>query len=452
MTDLNTRTELHDLTAEVVTWANDDEQLEVYASRGRSTSVFAYAGEVESLRSGTSQGVGVRIVKDGRQGFASAGSLDPEILRAMVVEARENAALAEPDEHVGLASPDGVAFPDIQMFDPRLRDLTDAQRVEYALAAEKSVLGRDPRITGVRTAVFADGWGEASIVSTAGIDVWSEGGHASVSVSPLAVDGEETQIGSAAAAGHHPDDLDLDDVGREAVERTIAMLGGVKPASRRVTALLEKRVAASFLGIVAGTLSGDRVTRGRSPFGDRLGETIAVPGLTLLDDATNGESLAADIHDGEGLATRRNELIVDGVLNMFLYHSESARRAGAASTGSAIRGARSTPGVGVQALSIVPGTSSWDEMIASIGDGVLIESVNGLHSGTNAVSGDVSVGVQGHAIRGGKLAEPIREATIATTLQRFLLDIVEVGGDFEYLPGGTGAVSLVVEGIALSGS
>ena len=445
-------TELHDLATKVVSWAGGDEDVEVYVSRGRSTSVFAYGGEVESLRSGMSAGIGVRLVKDGRQGFASAGSLDEEILRTTLVEARENASLAEPNEHVGLGEPDGIAFPDITMFDPRLHEVTDARRVELALAAEQSVLGRDPRISAVRTAVYGDGWGEAAIVSTRGIDVWSEGGSASVSVSPLAVDGDETQIGGASAAGHHPDDLDLDDVGREAVERTVGMLGGVKPSSRRVTALLEKRVAASFLGIVAGTLSGDSVTRGRSPFGDRLGEAIAVPALTLLDDATNAESLAADIHDGEGLATRRNELIVDGVLAMFLYHIESARRAGATSTGSAVRGARSTPGVGVQALSVVPGSVDWDALVSGVGDGVLIESVNGLHSGTNPVSGDVSVGVQGHAIRNGQIAEPIREATIATTLQRFLLDIVEVGGDFEYLPGGTGAVSLVVEGIALSGS
>ena len=445
-------TELHDLAVRVVGWADDGEQLEVYASRGRSTSVFAYHGEVESLRSGTSQGLGIRIVSDRRQGFASAGSLDEEILRATLTEARENASLAEPDEHVGLAEPDGVPFPDIDLFDGRLHNVTDAQRVELALAAERSVTGRDARVQGVRTAVYGDGWGEAAIVSTTGVDVWSEGGSASVSVSPLAVDGEETQIGYAGAAGHHPDDLDLDEVGREAVERTVGMLGGVKPESRRVTALLEKRVVASLLGIVAGTLSGDSVTRGRSPFGDRMGEAIAVPGLTRVDDATNVESLAADIHDGEGLATRRNELIVDGVLNTFLYHTESARRAGATSTGSAARGARSTPGVGVQAMSFVPGDLDWDALIASVGEGVLIESVNGLHSGTNPVSGDISVGIQGHAIRNGQLAEPIREATIATTLQRLLLDIVHIGGDFEYLPSGTGSASLVVDGIALSGS
>ena len=445
-------TELLDLARRVVESAEDGEQLEVVVARGQSTSVFAYGGEIESLRSGTSAAVGVRVVRDGRQGFASAGSLDDELMMSSLSEARENASLAEPDDHVGLAEPDGVPFATLDLFDSRLRDVSDERRIEMALSAERSVLDRDPRIDGVRTAVYGDGWGETAIATTTGIEIWSEHGSSSVSVSPLAVEGDETQIGYANAAAKHPDELDLDELGREAVERTIGMLGGVKPSSRRVTALLEKRVVASLLAIVAGTLSGDRVSRGRSPFADRMGELIAAPALTIFDDPTDARSLAADVHDGEGLATRRNELIVDGVLTMFLYHSESARRAGTVSTASAVRGARSTPAVGVQALSIAPGRLDWDDLIVTVGDGVLIESVNGLHSGTNAVSGDISVGIQGHAIRGGQVAEPIREATIATTLQRLLLDIVEVGADFEFLPDGTGSVSLVVDGIALSGS
>lgn len=445
-------TDLHDIARTVVESAHDDEELEVVVARGSSTSVFAYGGEIESLRSGTSAAIGVRIIRNGRQGFASAGFLDSDLWATTVAEARENASLAEPDEHVGLAEPDGVTFPSIDMLDARLGEVSDDRRIELALAAERSVLDRDNRITGVRTAVYGDSQGETAIVSTSGIDVWSEHGSVSVAVSPLAVDGDETQIGYAAAAAMHPDDLDLDELGREAIERTVGMLGGVKPESRRVTALLDKRVVASLLAIVAGTFSGDRVSRGRSPFADRLGEKIAADMLTLVDDPTDARSLAADIHDGEGLATRRNELIVDGTLAKFLYHSESARRAGTTSTGSSVRGARSTPGVGVQALSIAPGAHSWDEMVAAVGDGVLIESVNGLHSGTNAVSGDLSVGIQGHAIREGQVAEPIREATIATTLQRLLLDIVAVGSDFEFLPGGTGSVSMVVDGIALSGS
>ncbi|MCI3950085.1 MAG: peptidase family protein, partial [Acidimicrobiales bacterium] len=157
-------------------------------------------------------------------------------------------------------------------------------------------------------------------------------------------------------------------------------------------------------------------------------------------------------HDGEGLACRRTALLEDGVLRGFLHDTWSARRAGTASTASAVRGYASTPAPGAAALALRPGDRSVDELLATVGDGVLVQEVSGLHSGVNPVSGDVSVGAEGLAIRDGALAEPFREATIASTLQRLLLDVIAVGSDFEWRPGGTGAPSLAIADVALGGA
>jgi PmbA protein len=92
------------------------------------------------------------------------------------------------------------------------------------------------------------------------------------------------------------------------------------------------------------------------------------------------------------------------------------------------------------------------ELLAEIGDGLLVQSVHGLHSGVNPVSGDFSVGADGMLVRDGVTAEPVREATIASTLQRMLLDVVAVGADIEWLPGGAAGVSLVIRDVTMSGS
>ena len=265
------------------------------------------------------------------------------------------------------------------------------------------------------------------------------------------MDGSETQIGYAGDAARRPDELDLDRVVNEAVEDATGMLGATKPSSEKVTVIFEPSVAAAFLGTVAGALTGDRVIKGRSPFAERLDEQIAVPQLTLVDDPTNIESLGADNHDGEGLAARRNVIVDSGVLSQFLHNSYTGRRVGTTSTGSAVRGPRSTPSVGLHALSLVPGTDSREELFKKINKGVFIRGVNGLHSGVNPVSGDFSVGAYGHRIHDGALGEPFREATIASTLQRMLLDIIEIGGDFEFLPDGTGMASIAIDDVALSG-
>ena len=171
----------------------------------------------------------------------------------------------------------------------------------------------------------------------------------------------------------------------------------------------------------------------------------------MFDDPTNIESLGADNHDGEGLAARKNMIIENGMLSQFLHNSYTARRLGASSTGSAVRGARSTPSVGLHALCLKPGTVDREALFQKVGNGIFVRGVNGLHSGVNPVSGDFSVGADGHKIRDGVLAEPFREATIASTLQRMLLDIAVIGGDFEFLPNGSGMSSIAIDDIALSG-
>ena len=192
--------------------------------------------------------------------------------------------------------------------------------------------------------------------------------------------------------------------------------------------------------------------KGRSLFGERLGESVAASVLTLIDDPTNPLAYTSSETDGEGLASRRNVLIDGGVLQKFVHNAYSARRAGTTSTANAVRGFSSTPGVGCRALSLAPGARLQPELLAAVGDGVLVSSVSGLHSGVNPVSGDFSTGAEGLRISGGALAEPLREFTIASTLQKMLADVADVGGDLEWLPMRAAGVSLVVRDVTLSGA
>jgi PmbA protein len=215
--------------------------------------------------------------------------------------------------------------------------------------------------------------------------------------------------------------------------------------------VLEPRFAATMLGIVAGMLSGERVVKGRTPFADRLGESVAAAALSVMDDPTDPESLSASSFDGEGIACRRVPLITGGVLDGFLHDSRSARGLDTVTTGSALRGVRGTPSPGHRSLSVAPGEGDLERFISSIDDGLLVASLQGLHSGVNAVSGDLSVGVEGVMIRNGQLAEPIREGTLAGAIPRVLLDIAAVGADLERLPGGSLVPTLVLEGLTLGG-
>ncbi len=459
--------QLSELARSVVGQARGSEQIEAFVSEGHSTTVKAYDGEVESLRAGSTAGIGIRVVVDGRQGFATAGSLNPQIVAETLEAARDNLTFAEVDPHQAIAEPDGVPSPGLDLSDPAVLEVSQEQRISAALELERRCRSADPRITGVRVAAWSDAWGASALVTTAGIDVFEQGGSCSMGCQPLAASGDETQIGYGGDAARRPDQLDMDAIIADAVADATGQLGATKPSSQRLTVVLDPDVTADFLAIVAGSLTGDRVLKGRSPFADRVDEQIAAPLLTLNDDPTNAATLGATNFDGEGLAARKNVLIEAGVLQGFLHNCYTARRMGTASTGSAVGAGGGSPGVGLHAMAMqraggsgngtangtaTTGDDSVKQLLSAVPNGVLVRGVHGLHSGVNPVSGDFSVGAHGNHITNGELGEPFREATIAGTLQRMLLDIVAASDYPKRLAGGSTMYALAISDVALSGS
>jgi PmbA protein len=444
--------ELLALADSVVAQALPGEQVEAFVSRGAETEVRVYEGEVEHFVSAQSEGIGIRIIRDGRTGFAYAGTLDRDAVAEVLADARANVEFGTVDEWAGLAEPDGVPVTEQELWNEALASFPTDRKIELAQELERMTAGMDRRVR-VDEANYADAQGEAAVATSTGIRQWGRENGCYVSVSTLADDGDETQTGFGFSVGRSPEDFDLAKAAREAADRATRLLGATKPKSRRLTVVLDPFVTAQFLGIISSTLNGEAVVKGRSLFRDRLGETVAAPHVTLVDDPTDRRAYTATDVDGEGLAARRNVLIQDGVLQRFVHSSYSARRAGTTSTANAVRGGfKGTPGVGCLALQLEPGTRTQAELLADVDDGVLIQSVSGIHSGVNPISGDFSTGASGLMIQNGQLGAPVREFTIASTLQRMLLDIVEVGGDVDWLPMRAAGVSLVVNDVTMSGA
>lgn len=327
------------------------------------------------------------------------------------------------------------------------------RKIELALELEDAVRSADDRIVGLESADYSDGISEAAIVTTSGVrEVGHETG-ASLVAFALAGDGSETTTGFGWSVGRGAGGLDPQQAGADAAKRAVRMLGSTKPESLRTTVVLTPYVTAQFLEILASTFSGESVLKGRSLFADRMGEQVAPTQVTLIDDPTDPTAFTATRMDGEGLACRLNVLLAEGVVDGFVHNSWSARHMGVASTGNAVRaGYASTPGVGCHAVRLVPGSLDHEAILTEVGDGVVVHEVIGLHSGVNPVSGDFSTGAEGRRLSGGELGEPLREFTIASTLQKMLGQVVTVGGDVEALPMSATGVSLVVEGVSVSGA
>ncbi len=451
--------DLSELVAQVIGWADGNEQVEAYAAHSRDTEVDVFEGGIETLATAESDGVGIRVVLPGpdgnRQGFAYSGALDEASLRQCLIDARDNASFATPDPFQGLAEPDGVTPTDIDLYRESLSKLPTEDKIEMAMELERQVRAGDPRIRSLRSAGYGDGLLEVAIASTTGITRTYRRTGVSVSAYAIAGEADDTQTGMGYSVGRSADELDIAKAAAMAVERSTRLLGSTKPTSRRCTIVLDPYVTSSLLSILGGTLNAEAVLKGRSLFADRVGQNVALADFTLVDQPTNPLAYGATPIDAEGLATREIPLISGGVLQGFVHNTVTARRMGngAASTGSAVRGGfKGTPGVGCRALTVLPGTLTAEEVIAKVGTGVLIQSVSGIHSGVNPISGDFSVGAEGLLIENGQIGAPIREFTIASTIQRMLMEIVAIGSDIEWLPGGSAGVTMAIEGISLSGA
>ncbi|MGZ5341890.1 MAG: TldD/PmbA family protein [Solirubrobacterales bacterium] len=410
---------------------------EAWAERSQGREVRVHGGEVESLTAATEAGVGVRAWIEGRAGSAFATDLSEQGLRELAGEAVAAARVADPDQFAAPPEPRGEA-PELEgIRDPSLAEWDEASVVELAKAVEQTALDADSRVVSVEQAVYVDADASVAIASSEGIEAGYRASQCYAYLQALAGEAAERQSGLGFQVGRGPAGLDPEAIGTEAAERAVAMLGASKPESRSCPVVLDETVAASFIGFIGGALSAEAVQRGRSPFAGRLGEELASEALVLADDGLDPEGLASGPVDGEGVPRRRTPLIEGRKLSAYLYDTYTARRDDTESTGSASRGSyRSPPSVGPSNLVVEPGSAALEALLGEAADGIYVTDVAGLHSGVNPVSGAFSVGAGGRTIRGGELAEPLREFTIAGELVSMLAAVRAVGSEARWVPFG----------------
>lgn len=431
--------------------ARDGEQAEAFAAESRRTQVKTRAGEVDSLSASESRGVGVRVVIDGRLGYAWSADPGTGDAAELVEAARANASLATADEanQLPVASPEGV-LP--WLFRPSMAALETTQKVALALDLERAATSSHPDVRKVEDVLYGDSVTRVALASTVGTsgeyartDCWCM-------VSALAERDGETQSGFSFRVARETDELAWREVASEAAVRGSRLLGAKKPETERLPVVLDPWAAAGFLGVLANALSAEERQKGRSLVAGLVDELIASPTVTLVDDGRLPEGPASSPFDDEGVPTTRTVLVDEGRLRGFLHNSVTARRDGEESTGNASRPSyRGVPGVSPSNLFLLPGPEASEEVLGQAGRAVYVQELTGLHSGANPVSGEFSVGATGLRLDGGALGQPLREMTIASTLLDVLKHVVAVGSDLRFYGGSVGSPTLLIAEMTVAG-
>jgi PmbA protein len=455
-----TALDLESLAADVVALAvkAGASDAEAVVREGDEFSVNVRMGEVETLKESGSRGLGLRVFLGTRSASTSTSDLTSDGIRQLVDGALALAKVTEEDPFTGLpeAAEFGAVEGDLHLCYDDVYSLPGTERIEWARRAEAAALDADPRITNSDGGSFDAATGRKVLANSRGFVGGYRSSYAGVSAAPLAMDsnGQMQRDGWWSSARRLADLESPESIGKEAARRTLRRLGARRVSTQSVPIVFAPEVAQSLIGAVFEAASGDAIWRSASFLAGRLGEQIAAPSLTIIDNntmllPTGAGGFGTSPFDGEGLPSLRTVVVEGGVLRNYLLNTYTARKLGMKSTHNASRGLAGTPGIGCGNLYLEPGKQTPEEIIAAIPAGLYVTSLMGF--GVNTVTGDYSRGATGLWIENGQLTYAVEEVTVAGNLAEMLQNITAIGNDLEFR-GAVACPTLRVDGMTIAGA
>ncbi len=427
--------DLTDLAGNILARAKEfgASEADVVVADGDTFSVQVRLGAVERLTKAREKRLGLRVFFGKRSASASTSDFSRDSLDRLVGDTCALAKAVVEDQTSGLPQADQMAgaIPDLDLYDPT--ELDAETQIELAQRAETCAMDTDPRITNSEGAEFDSSAGRVLLGNTHGFCSEYRTSSFTVSVAPVATDpasGSMQRDGWYAVERCFARLETPESVGREAARRALRRLGARKVATMRAPVVFDPEMAASLLGSLCSAVNGYGLYKGVSFLAGRLGEVIAPPTVTVLDDSLLSHGLGSRPFDGEGLPTRKTTVVERGVLTSYLLDTYSGKKLGLASTGNASRSVGESPSVGPTNFHLVPGGTDPRDIIASVKQGLYVTELIGF--GVNLVTGDYSKGAAGLWIENGELAYPVEEITIAGNLKQMLRDIEMIGNDLRF--------------------
>lgn len=441
---------------------------EIYLNQSSHFDIESKDGKIETLETSRYLGMAFRILNHQRMGFSYTTFSNPSRsseqnfsgeLDRMIEKAIRSAETTSADPCFDFAPVLKEALPRLPIFDGALEKIPEKMKIEKAKCLEESARSVDPeRIKKVRKASYQEGLTRTTLINSNGLQFSYDHTLASASVTAVAEESGESEVGWDFDVSHFFNDLDVKKVGQSAGRKALERLGGKRIPTGVYSVLIRNHVASEFLSLLAHSFLADQIQKGKSPLKGKQGEKLFSPLLTIVDDGLYTKGISTVPIDGEGMPSQRTSLVVQGELTGYLYDRYWANRGNqsspgsrAGSTGNSRRhGIKSPPGVGISNFFIEPGDLDFSKLMGNLSTGVVVEEVMGLHT-VDPISGDFSLGCSGDWIDRGEKVHPVKSIAIAGNLFELFRKVIGVGEDLRFL-GGVGSPSLLVKELLISGN
>jgi PmbA protein len=410
------------------------EAAEVYQSQALSRPVFFEANRLKQLESAQSEGIALRLWKDGKPGLAVAyGEVEPQILVDKSIELSQLNAPETPE----LNDANQQVYPDLGQTMPTEELLAMGKHaIELVRAQFPDVLCSSQWDCDIEATRLLNSRGldcsytDTTLSGYLAVE-WVRGEDL------LSVGDGQTQRG----------ELDPDRIAQSVIKRLQWARKNVKPPTGKVPVLFTAKAADMLWETVQAALNGKQVLEGASPWSDRLGQIVTSPMLTISQEPHRGPFSCP--FDDEGTPTRSLTLIQSGKLKLFYADRTIGRILGSGSTGNGFRsGLGSYPTPGLVNLTVSPGTLGFPELVKHLDSGIIIDQILGSGAG---MSGDFSINVElGYRVKNGEILGRIKDTMVSGNVYHALKQILAIGADIDW-NGPCHTPSLIVEGLSVTG-
>ena len=415
---------------------------EIFVEKKNNCGLFMIDGKIESSLSGRDFGIGIRIFKDLYSVYGYTNDMTEENLLKTARKIAEAVKGTRADITINLLKQDIENYNKIEIYPETVlkKNKIDIMRRGYVAAKEY-----DPEISQVRVS-YSDSKQNILVANSEGIWAEDERVRGRIRIESVASSGTEMQTGSmgpgASKGFEFFEKMDVESYGREASRIAKTILHADYSPSGKMPVIIDNGFGGVIFHEACGHgLEATSVAKGNSVFAGKIGQMIASPVVSAVDDGTIPNEWGTINIDDEGTPSRRNLLIENGILKGYMIDKLNGRRMGMASTGSGRRESyKYAPTSRMTNTFILNGKSSLDEMISSVEKGIYAKYMGG--GSVNPATGNFNFAVmEGYLIENGKITSPVRGATLIGSGSEILKKIEMVGNNLAYGQGMCGSVS-----------
>ena len=425
------------------------ESFEIYQDVSEKKDYSWYKGSMDSFTTSHVMSTALRgIYHDRLANYATEDTGDEQmekVLRKMI----EQAESVTSEDEVFIREPEkGEEILDIHQF-----IIPEADKVKEVLEdVEKKILAYDPRMLMVNEVEWEEIVSKRIIANSKGMSVEDTSRIHVIVAEAAAKEGEEVKTAFDIKVVEDLDKFDTDAFVKKVCDSGLNKLGASSMKSGNYPVIFDKDAMSDLFSAFSYLYSGDLIGKGISPLRDKIGQQIFSEKITVIDDPACQESYQRANYDDEGCPTYKKNVVKDGVFELALQDSKSAARMGTKSTGNGFKGSyASAVGVSPMNCYIVPGEKSLDELMAMMGEGLVITDLAGLHAGIDAVTANFSLQCSGYLVKGGKRDRSVSLITVAANFLELMKKVEAVGSDIEWSVSADASPSIYFTEVAIAG-